>query len=362
VAQDDAERTEEPTPKRREDARRKGEVAQSRDVASVLVLAVAIGGLGTFFAGEVTRSISIQARELWSGASIQPHTVEDFHALFIHQGIVTARALAAPLLLLMTVGVAAGLAQVGPLFSFEALAFKGSRIDPMKGMGRLVSVDRIVELAKAILKLGVVLASAAWVVRPDLGEILSLAARPLAASLEPMRRIILQFASVALFGLGMLAVLDFAYLRQRQEKKLRMTRREVRDEARDREGSPQMKSRMRRIQRDLSRQRMIAEVANADVVVTNPTHYAVALRYAAGEMSAPSVLAMGRNHVALRIREAARRNRIPVFENPPLARLLYRTAQVGKEVPASLYRAVAEVLAYVYRLDPGRAQAWRRSP
>jgi flagellar biosynthetic protein FlhB len=118
---------------------------------------------------------------------------------------------------------------------------------------------------------------------------------------------------------------------------------------------------MRQIQRDLSRQRMIAEVAKADVVVTNPSHYAVALRYAAGEMSAPQVLAKGRNHVALRIRETARQHGVPVFENPPLARLLYRTARVGQEVPASLYRAVAEVLAYVYRLDARRAAAWRGS-
>jgi len=358
MAQDDAERTEDPTPKRREDARRRGEVAQSRDVATVLMMAASLFGLATFVGDDVARSLAIQAREMWSGAALQPHGLGDFHALFLHHLVAAAQAMAPMFLVLVTVAVLAHVVQIGPLFTVEALAFKGSRLDPLKGLRKMFSLDRVVDLPKALLKLAVVVAAAVWVMRPALGEILALGAVPLAGIFGPMRRLILELSAVALAALGLLAVLDLLWVRHRHEKNLRMTRKEVRDEAREREGSPQMKSRMRRMQLDLSRQRMIAEVARADVVVINPTHYAVALRYAAGEMAAPVVLAMGRNHVAQRIREAARRHTVPVFENPPLARLLYRTAKVGQEVPANLYRAVAEVLAYVYRLDPRKAAAW----
>jgi len=361
VAADDAERTEEPTPKRREDARRKGDVAQSRDIASVLVLAVAFGGLGFFFADGVARSVAEQARGVWGGTSLQPNSIADFHALILHHLLENARVLVAPLLAIALVGTAAGLIQVGPMFSTEALAFKGSRISLVKGTQRMFSAERLADFFKTLLKLVVVMTAAFLVVHARQDEIVALGARPLAASLEPMRDLVLLFALFSLIGLTLLAVLDLVWVRHRHEKKLKMTRKEVRDEMREREGNPQLKSRMRQIQRDLSRQRMIAEVASADVVVTNPTHYAVALRYAAREMSAPSVLAMGRNHVAGRIRDAARRHGVPVYENPPLARMLYRTAKIGEEVPASLYRAVAEVMAYVYRLDPKRAAGWRRS-
>lgn len=359
MARDDADRTEEPTPKRRQEARRKGEVAQSRDVGSVLVLTAAIVALGSLLIDDVARSLGAQAVAAWSGDEVLPETIADFHAVFVHHMLSTARAMAPLLLLLLGVGVCASFVQIGPMWSIEALAFRPSRIDPIRGMGRMVSPDRLVELVKTILKLSLVMAAATIVIWPALGEILALVAAPPASILGSLHGLVARFARIALIALGILAVLDLLYVRYRHERKLKMTRREVRDEMRDREGNPQLRSRMRQAQRELSRQRMIAEVASADVVVTNPSHYAVALRYAAGEMGAPRVLAMGRNHVAKRIREAARRNGVPIYENPPLARLLYKTARVGREVPESLYRAVAEVMATVYRLDPQRAAGWR---
>jgi flagellar biosynthetic protein FlhB len=359
MAKDSGDRTEEPTPKRRQDARRKGEVAQSRDVASVLVLAMATAGLGSFAAEDLGHSLAGQARAAWGPDALLPETVDDFRAVFVSHILVTARAMAPTLLLLAVVGVGASLLQTGPLFSPEALKFKPNRMDPLKGLQRMVSSERLVELGKAISKLAIVVGAAGFVLWTASAEVIGLLAAPPASSLGSLQGLVVRFAGIALLALAALAVLDYAHVRYRHEKKLKMTKREVRDEQRDREGNPQLRGRMRQIQRDLSRQRMIAAVADSDVVVTNPSHYAVALRYAAGEMGAPSVLAKGRNHVAKRIRDAARRQGVPIYENPPLARLLYRTTRVGREVPASLYRAVAEVMAYVYRLDPHRSAGWK---
>jgi len=176
----------------------------------------------------------------------------------------------------------------------------------------------------------------------------------------PVRRRRLLARRVAVLTVAFLtamAALDVLYVRWRHEKRLRMTRKEVRDEVKEREGSPHVRSRVRQLQREVSRSRMIQAASEASVVVTNPTHYAVALQYSR-DLPAPRVLAMGRNHVAQRIREVAREHDIPIVENPPLARLLFRTAKVGQDIPESLYQAVAEVLAFVYRVDARRAREW----
>ena len=194
--------------------------------------------------------------------------------------------------------------------------------------------------------------------RPAMDGVMALAAAPPGPTLEAIEALSARVASAALGGLAVLAVADFVWQQHRYRKRLRMSLREVRDELREREGNPQVRSRRKTLQRELSRQRMIADVAKADVVIANPTHYAVALRYVREEMGAPKVLARGRDHLALRIRAAAREHDVPVVENPPLARLLYGATRVGREVPEHLFEAVAEVLAYVYRLDQRRGTAW----
>ncbi len=358
MPEQDAERTEEPTPKRIEDSRRKGEVAQSRDVASVVLLAAAWLALTLFAARAIGVGLAEQATAAWSGAQIHPGTLADFHALVLNHGAAAARGFLPFALALVLMGVAVGAAQTGLLWSTEALSWKGSRIDPIQGMKRLLSPDKLFDLAKAPLKVGVLILAVWLALDSNLPALLSLVGAPAASGLQVSHDIGFSVLRTALIGLGLLAAADFAWVRHRHRKRLRMTLREVREELREREGSPQVRGRRRQLQREMSRQRMIADVATADVVITNPTHYAIALRYVRAEMSAPKVVARGRNHLAERIRQAARRHGVPIVENAPLARVLYPATRVGREIPTHLFQAVAEILAYVYRLDRARAAAW----
>ena len=356
---DEAEKTEPATPKRREEARRKGNVAQTRDLPSVAVLVTALLAGGSFLGMGLLHAVVDQARSAWGGLSLPPGNLADFHATWLrHLGGVAIGAL--PLLALLAASaLLVQLAQVGPLFSFEALQPKGERLDPIQGLKRMVNVDRLVELAKAALKISVVGGLAWWLVGAEVDSLLGLSGASLASSLGVAGALARRVALVVLGALAVMAAFDFVYQRWRWEQRLRMSKQEVRDELKQREGNPQIRSRFRSRQLELSRQRMIASVAEADVVVTNPTRYAVALRYERTAMSAPRVLAKGRGHVAQRIREQAERAGVPIVENPPLARALHRTAEVGRDIPEALFQAVAEVLAFVYRLRPGRHREWR---
>ena len=359
MAEDAAQKTEEPTPKRLEDARRKGQVASSRDVSSVIVLALALGAFAGFGVPRLFEALARQATIAWSGTEIVPSTLGDYHAVILFHGTTLLVAFLPIALVLMLAGAASSLVQNGPMFSTEALRFKGNRISPIQGFKRLFSPDRLFDLAKAPLKVGVVGAAMAMTLLPALDAVLALVAAPPLEIGETMRALGLQMSSIALFGLSALAVGDLVWVRNRHRKQLRMSLREVRDEMRERDGSPEVRNKRKQVQRDLARQRMIADVAEADVVLVNPTHFAVALRYAREEMAAPKVVARGRGVVAERIRREARRNDVPIVENPPLTRLLYKTARVGKEIPESLFEAVAEVLALVYRMDRRRGRAWQ---
>ncbi len=356
---DDADKTEPATPKKREDAREKGQVAQSRDVGTVVMLAVAALALGSGLGANLARMVAEVAHSVWGGMLIQPDSLEDYHALLLHHGLRMALALAPFALLFMVIGVASNVAQVGWLVSSEALAFKFSKLDPIAGVRRMFNLDRLYELAKAILRLAVVVWILWITLAPALPEVFSLlGADPLDMGRvggELLRRtvwiILAVFAAFAAF--------DFFWQTWQFEKKLRMTKQEVRDEAKQREGDPKVKSRIRQIQREAAQRRMFEAIQDADVVVVNPTHYAVALQYRPPLQASPKVLAKGRNLIALRIRARAEELGIPIVENPPIAQLLYKTAKIDREIPAELYQAVAEVLAYVYKLDPRRGRRWR---
>jgi flagellar biosynthetic protein FlhB len=355
---DDAERTETATPKRRGEAREKGDVAQSREVAAALLLSASFLVLASSFGADVVKELVAQTRAGLASAAAPPAQLEDFHAALLLYVGRAGRALIPIAGLLLLVAFFSHFVQVGPLFSWKAVAVRASRLNPLTGMKRLLGVDAAVELGKSLAKVALVGAAAWLVLRPALGSVLALPAAGVWDGVAMTGSVVHQLALGALAGLAALAAADYGWVRMRYERRLRMTRQEVRDELRQREGDPRLRARMRAFAQELSRHRMIADVARADVVVTNPTHYAVALRYARGEMGAPKVLARGRSHLALRIREQARRELVPIVENPPLARALYRETRVGKEIPESLYQAVAEVLAYVWRLDPRRRAAW----
>lgn len=350
-----ADKTEPATPKRREDARRKGQVAMSRELQSVVLLAAAVlllrSGLGERLGVEISRLTEVA----WSGT--RPGSLADFHAALLGSLGSASLALVPFVVLLALAGAAAAFVQVGPLLSWEAVKPRGDRMSPIQGFKRMFDLDRLFDLVKALFKVAIVGSLGYWILAAALPKIISLHGAPLEAGLSELADLALRFALSALAFLALMAGIDLLYQRWRYDHRLKMSKKEVRDELKDREGNPQVRSRARALQRELTRSRMIASVAEASVVVTNPTHFAVALLYSP-ENPAPTIVAKGRNHVAQRIREVARENGVPIVENKPLAQLLHRTGKVGREIPESLFRAVAEVLAYVYRLDPRRAEAW----
>ncbi len=356
---DESDKTEPATPKKREDAREKGQVAQSRDVSTVLMLAVAAFAISSGLGQSLGKMIVDVSRAGWSGTLVQPGSVEDFHALLLHHGLRMALALAPFALLFVTIGVASNVAQVGWLVSTESLGFKFEKLDPIAGMRRMFSLDRLYELGKAVIRLSVVVWILWVTLAPALPEMFSLLAADVVETGRVGGELLRRTVWIILAVFGAFAAFDFFWQTWQLEKKLRMTKQEVRDEAKQREGDPKVKSRIRQIQREAAQRRMFEAIQEADVVVVNPTHYAVALQYRPPLQASPKVLAKGRNLIALRIRARAEALGIPIVENPPIAQLLYKTAQIDREIPADLFQAVAEVLAYVYKLDPRRGRHWR---
>lgn len=262
-----------------------------------------------------------------------------------------AALLCAPLALLLSlVALGSNLLQVGFLLSSRPLEPDLSRLNPLGGMRRMLSAQALAEVAKACAKVTLVAVAFGWPLRGATGELARLLLLDPRASLGTVGRLCAQGCARACALLALLAVMDYGYQRYRYERELRMTREELKDEVKEREGDPLVRARLRSLQRALARRRMVREVARADVVVTNPLELAVALRYEATTMRAPRVVAKGARRMARVIREIARRHGVPVVENRPLAQALYRMVEVGEEIPPLLYRAVAELLAYIYRL------------
>jgi flagellar biosynthetic protein FlhB len=246
--------------------------------------------------------------------------------------------------------LAAPLATGGIHFSGQALGFKGSRLDPLAGVGRMFSMRSLVELAKALLKVAVIAAAAAVVLRNGFPELVSLSTAPLksaTSSALDLTGLAALALAAALAGIGLV---DLPYQIWDWHKRQRMTREELKQEYKESEGSPEVKGKVRQMQAQIARRRMMADVPTADVVVTNPTHFAVALKYDDRKHGAPIVVAKGVDYVAEQIREIAKKSKVTLLEAPPLARALYRTTEIGAEIPSALYVAVAQVLAYVFQL------------
>ena len=349
------EKTEKATPKRRSEARQKGQVARSREVSSVAVLGVAL--ILFYFAGawlidqlgrEVSTSIGGIATRARQDADMASWALQaGWGYLRLILPIMGAVALAAILVNLL---------QVGFLFSAEPVMPKLSRIDPLKGAQRLLSRQSLAELLKSLGKIAVV----GWVAYLTLkGEMKNLP--PLVDMSCGQISVYLGNTMVKVMVRGfwvmlVLALLDYGYQKWEYEKNLMMSKQELKEEYRQTEGDPLIRGRIRSLQRAMARRRMMAEVPKADVVITNPEHVAVALRYDAKAMAAPTVVAKGANLLAQRIKAVAMEHRVPLVEDKPLAQNLYRLVDVGKEIPAALYRAVAAILAHVYRLR-GRMSA-----
>jgi flagellar biosynthetic protein FlhB len=345
---DQSSRTEQATPRRLQQAREEGQIASSRDLTQAVQFTMAVAAMG-WFAGALTEGLETLQRGLFAEAF--RGNLELPRLRLVLAGIIRGPLAPAAWLSLALLGASLAMhfLQTGFALTSKRLRMDTSRLNPAARLRELPG-QNLQETCKAVL-LFPIFAGASWVVvRDNLDAFLTLPRQPAAAGLSLLGRSLeslLWKAALALLALG-----AFDYYRQRRKlgRKLRMTRQEVRQEQRDLEGNPLVKARLRRLQRDLLRRRMIARVPKSSVVITNPSHYAVALEYHLDTMRAPAVTAKGINHMALRIRRLAEQHGIPIVENPPLAQALYKSCQVGGEIPVALYRAVAEILAYIFRL------------
>ncbi|MBE0622299.1 MAG: flagellar type III secretion system protein FlhB [Burkholderiales bacterium] len=343
------ERTEPASDRRREEAREKGQVARSRELSTLALLLAAGGGL-RFLGSDLADTMSQMMRH---GMQLDRALAFDTDLMLLRLKDSSADVLLAfsPLFVLLTLaGIASAIVLNGWMFSFKPLMPDFGRIDPLKGLTRIASWHGVVEMLKAIAKAGLVGSVAAWVLWRDSGALLSIAAQPLGEGMSHLMNLLGTGFLIMAGSMTLVVAIDIPFQLWDHEKKLRMTREEVRKENKETEGDPQVKAHIRSQQREMARRRMMSEIPKADVVVTNPTHYAVALRYQDGAMRAPTVVAKGAHLLAAHIRALAEEHRVPILEAPPLARALYRHAELGDEIPAALYTAVAEVLAYVYQL------------
>ncbi len=342
------EKTEEPTPRRREEARKRGQVAKSREVAAVAVLS---GGLLAFvLAGNymLTQFFLIYRVFLaFPKGGFDLYRAEGILWLAVKLAL---KAILPVLVFLLPIAFLSLYLQIGGIAAWESLLPKGERINPVQGFKRLFSLPSLVELLKSILKLIIISLIAYLVISSEKEKVLLLARTEIPEFGRAVFVLSRNLVFKTIIVLLVLAILDFLFQRWETERQLRMTREELKEELKQTEGDPWVKSRIRQIQRAMAQKRMMAEVPKADVVITNPVHYAVALKYEMEEMPAPKVLAKGKGHVAQKIREIAEKAGVPVVQNPPLAQALYTDVEIGEFIPAELYQAVAEVLAYVYRL------------
>jgi flagellar biosynthetic protein FlhB len=346
-------RTESPTQKRVEEARRRGQVPRSRDLsAAAVTLAGALGlyGLGGLLGsrllGFMRNALELRAADALAGDGMLRALGSESAAALQVVLPIFALLLAAALLAPLAIG--------GWNFSAKALQPQWERLDPVSGLKRVFSLRGLLELLKSLARFLVVALVAVLVLRHQFPQFTGLSAEPVRAGVAHA----LGLAGTAFIALGgallAIAAVDVPLALWQHHRSLRMSREEIREETRDSEGSPEVRGRVRRAQQEVARRRMMAAVPTADVVVTNPTHYAVALRYEETRMRAPVVVAKGAELVALRIRELAREHGVPLVEAPPLARALHRSCELGDEVPSQLYAAVAQLLTYVYQLRTAR--------
>jgi len=343
------ERSEKATGKRRSEARKKGNVAKSREISSVAVLLAALSILYVLGAHLVRQLSSAMVQSLLKIGSFSLN----FENTVALQGEIlwTLFQILAPILIAMVVmAVLSNYVQVGSLFTMESIQPKFSRLNPIAGFSRLLSKQAAVDLLKACFKFLIIGWVAYSTIRKELPEILTLTDQEVGNIFRYVGLVSSRIFFKTLMVMVGLAALDYLFQRWNYEKNLRMTKREIQEEFKQTEGDPQIKSRIRSVQREMARRRMMAEVPKADVIITNPTHLAVALHYKKQEMIAPRVLAKGAGWIAEKIKEIARTHQIPIVENKPLAQVLYKMVDLGQTIPSTLYQVVADLLAHVYRM------------
>lgn len=348
------EKTEEPTAKKRADARKKGQVGRSQELNTAFVLLVGFFTLKLLW-DSIYLSIASYTTYVFTNLNQSVDTENIIH-IFIGIIVVLAKTAFPVMFAIMLIGLAINFFQVGLNFNTESIEFKLDKLNPINGFGRIFSKRSLVELAKSFFKILVIGFFLYRFIHEQILAMPQFMFFDLTTSLTLVAEIIFQMAFIVIGVIMIMALMDYGYQKWQTTQDLKMTKQEVKDEMKQSEGDPQIKGKIRQKQRQMAMARMMKEVPKADVIVTNPTHYAIALSYQQG-MSAPLVVAKGQDLVAQRIKEIAREARVPIIENKPLARAIYAAVQIGDAIPQELYQAVAEVLAYVYRLKHARRGA-----
>ncbi|WP_420549428.1 flagellar biosynthesis protein FlhB [Curvivirga sp.] len=346
---DDGEKSEEPTARKLQKAREKGTVANSKELTTWLMLlgvALIIGASGPYVAGAIRDKLVVFIAQ---AHQVPFHSTDLKDFLFDVIGSVLLIILW-PILGFLILAFMGNVGQFGLKISLESIKPKFSKLDPIKGAKKYFNAKQLVEFVKNIIKLIVIGSAGVITLIPDLGVLQAMPGIDVAFLPREIYILLLKVMTVVLLILFVIAIGDLVFQRYQHKKQLRMTKQEVKEEFKNVEGDPQVKGRIRQIRMQRAAERMIQAVPQADVVVTNPTHFAVALAYDQDAMDAPKVLAKGQDVIAARIREIAEENEIPMVENPPLARALYATAEVDEYIPEEHYKPVAEVISYVYNL------------
>lgn len=346
---DNSEKTEEPSQHRIDESRKKGEVASSKELNSVLILSGTLCTLvlsGSFIFETLFNYIDWMYTLDYRVA----FTEEMIQEIFKRTMSTSMQCLAPMLLVSSTLGFLTQIAQVGFIFAPDVLQLKLERISPLGGLKRIASKKSIVEAIKGVFKFAIVLTITYSILKDNLNGFTGYLHSDVIESLGYVKFIILKLSMSILLGLLIVAMMDFAWEKYSHKQKLRMTKQQVKEEQKEKDGNPEVKQRIRNIQRQMSSKRMMSDIPSADAIVTNPTHLSIAIKYDPATMIAPEVIGKGSDHTALRIREIAKEHDIPIVENVPLARALYKTVKVGEGVPRTLYKTVAEILAFVYKV------------
>ncbi|MFP7477626.1 flagellar biosynthesis protein FlhB [Terribacillus saccharophilus] len=344
------EKTEKATPKKQQDTRKKGQVAKSQDVNTAVLLLFSLGVLalmGGYFKNQFLQLF----RHVFSQYLNQDITANTVQTLLVEMSISLAKIVGPVMGIAILAGLVSNFAQFGLLFSGEAIKFDLKKIDPIQGAKRIFSVRALVELLKSLLKIGLVGVVAFYVLWQNLDTVMTMFTKSPENAMQFFGKITLNMCFAATIALFFIAVLDYAYQRFDFAKNIRMSKQDIKDEYKNMEGNPLIRSKIKEKQRQMSMMRMMSEVPKADVVITNPTHFAIAIQYDDKKSDTPIVIAKGMDHVALKIKEIAKANNVTMVENRPLARGLYKNVELNQPIQEEFFQAVAEVLAFVYRTE-----------
>ncbi|MCE2926400.1 MAG: flagellar biosynthesis protein FlhB [Rickettsiales bacterium] len=347
--EDQDQKTEDPTQKRLQEAFEKGQIPYSKEISNFLILSVLALTVGAFAPSILQNTKSLLLPFLADADSIQTDPASLALAMN-HVILGTMSVIAIPVMLAFAAGVLARFLQSGFVISTDPIAPKLSKISPLAGFKRIFSLQSVVEFIKTLLKFIIVGVVGYLSVASDLGHLKQLPDSTILAMLLYMGELAIKLLIGTLIAIFFIALIDLLYQRFQFTKNLRMSKQEIKDEYKQSEGDPMIKQRLRQLRMERAKQRMMSAVPQSDVVITNPTHYAVALQYDNKEMKAPVIMAMGQDLLALRMREIAEEHEIPIVENPPLARALFASGELNKEIPIIHYEAVAKVISYVYQL------------